>query len=300
MTIPPPETVTADTQPVRPFWRRRWNIRMMIVFYVMLVPLFLCGLCSVFYLVFPPAHVDLLVMGLDARKGEGFLARTDSIMLIGIDPAQLRVSVLSIPRDVFIEVPGYGSQRINTINLLAEEKVKGSGPTLLSESIAQDFGVRPDRYVRLNFQTFVDLVNAVGGVTIDVDRVIVDDSYPTEDGGTKVVRFESGVQTMDGERALIYARTRHSDDDYHRASRQQQVVSALASKLANPVHWLAVWNVLHSEVDTNLTLWDMVTLTPPAIANAGRYDELVLDRQYLKGAVPNHDLIKPWLIGRFQ
>jgi LCP family protein required for cell wall assembly len=256
------------------------------------------------YLVFPPPQTDILILGLDAREGEGYMARTDSIMLLGIDPAHLRASVLSIPRDVFIDVPGYGSQRINTINVLGEQDRQGGGVDLLIESLAQDFGVNIDRYVRLNFQGFVELVDAVGGLTIDVERAIVDDFYPTEDGGVQTIRFDSGLQYMNGERALQYARTRYADDDYHRAARQQQVLSALLGNLANPVRWPAVINVLNRHLDTNLTLWDMLRLAPPIVLNGGRFDQLVLNRDYLMGtadgvAVPDYSLILPWLESRF-
>src|SRR4029450_12144623 len=122
---------------------------------------------------------------------------------------------------------------------------QGRGADLLIESLAQDFGVQVDRYARLQFNGFVELIDAVGGVTIDVERSIVDDSYPTPDGGVTTVRFDSGVQHMDGEHALAYARTRHADDDYQRADRQQQVISALMSRMANPAYWPAVIAVLN-------------------------------------------------------
>jgi LCP family protein required for cell wall assembly len=277
----------------------------MLVFLALcLIPAFLCGICLVIYFVFPPQHLDVLVMGLDSRQSEGFASRTDSIMLLGIDPAQLRVSVLSIPRDLFIDVPDYGMQRINTVNVLGEQQVANYGPALLVSSIERNFGVKPERYVRLDFAAFVAIIDAVGGVTIDVERVLVDDAYPTEDGGVTTVRFESGVQNMDGERVLIYARTRHADDDYQRAKRQQQVLSALAAKLANPLVWPPVLSILGRSIDTDLTLIEMLTIMPPLVLNAGRFEQLVIDRDYISGtgdgyAVPNYALIAPWLDGRF-
>jgi LCP family protein required for cell wall assembly len=275
------------------------------LFAAVMIPVFLCGLSLIAYLVFPPAPLNILVVGVDGRGNEGFLSRTDSIMILGVDSRRLRVNVLSIPRDLFINTPGYGLQRINTINMLGEEKQKGDGPELLSAAIQQSFGIHIDRYVRLNFQSFIDLINAVGGVTIDVDRAIVDDAYPTDDYGTIRVRFDSGVQQMDGERALIYARTRHADDDYHRASRQQQVLAALMARLANPARWPAALRVLNGSVDTNLNIWDFVSSAPPVILNLGRFDQLVIDPKYSVGtkeghALPNYKLLDQWLQGRFK
>ncbi len=275
------------------------------LFALVMLPVFLCGLGLVVYLVFPPRHTDILILGVDARGNEGFVSRTDSIMLLGVDPSRLRVSLLSIPRDLFFETPGYGLQRVNTINVLGEQETPGSGPALLAESLAASLGVRPERYARLNFAAFVELVDVVGGVTVDVPRTLVDNNYPTEDGGVTTVRFESGLQHFDGAQALIYARTRYADDDYRRAERQQQIVSALVGKLVNPAHWPAALAVLNRAVDSDLTLGDLLALAPPVLLSGGRFDQLVIDRDYLRGtsagyAVPDYEKIAPWLEGRFE
>lgn len=297
----------ADTQPHRP-WRppqSRRGCALLAVLVALVLPLFLCGLTLVVYLVVPPPPTNILVLGVDVREPGSFASRADSIMLLGVNPGRLQVSLLSIPRDLFIEAPGYGLQRANTINFLGEQESAGGGASLMASSIEQSFGVRPHRYARLNFASFVELIDAVGGVTIDVERAIVDYNYPTENNGVMTVRFESGPQHMDGERALVYARTRYADDDYQRAGRQQQVVSALMWKLINPATWPAALGVVTRSVDTDLSLWDMLRLAPPVILSAGRFDQLVIDRDYILGtaqgyAVPNYDLIAPWLDGRFR
>lgn len=276
--------------------RRNWGCAL---FFALLVPVFLCGLCALVYLVFPPAPLDVLILGLDARPGEGNLARTDSILLMGINPSRLQSSLLSIPRDLFLDVPGYGLQRINTINVLGEMEGEGRGVPLVRESIAANFGVNVDRYALLNFEGFVELIDAVGGVMIDVERAITDDFYPTEDGGTIRVRFDPGLQHMDGERALIYARTRHADDDYARAGRQQQVIEAVALRLRNPANWPAAVAFLNRSVKTDLNLLDLVAIAPSIVLNAGRFERLVIDRSYITSrngvAVPNYAALSPWI-----
>ena len=271
----------------------------LVVFFLLITPVFLCGLAFVFYLVFPPAPMDILILGLDARPGEGFAARTDSVILLGVDPGRVRVSLVSIPRDLFIEVPGYGLQRINTVNVLGEQAQVGSGPDLVSSGITQDFGIRIDRYVRLNFEGFVELVDAVGGITVEVERAIVDNAYPLPDGSTTSVRFDPGTQVMDGERALIYARTRHGDDDYARANRQQQVIMALSRKLINPVYLPGAVAAMTRSVDTNMTLLDMMSVTPTILFNAGRFETLVIDRNWITSrdgvSVPNIAALQPGL-----
>ncbi len=275
----------------------------LILFAAIMTPIFLCGISLLIYLVIPPAPLDILVLGLDARPGEGFSTRTDSIILIGVEPARIQVSMLSVPRDLFITVPGYGLQRINTVNVLGEQERQGGGPALLSSAIAQDFGINVDRYARLNFDSFVQLIDAVGGITVEVDRAVVDNLYPLPDGGTTSIRFDPGTQVMDGERALIYARTRHGDDDYARANRQQQVIQALSSKLINPVNWLPAVGILTRSVDTDLTLGDVFTIAPAVLLNAGRFDRLVIDRDYITSrdgaAVPDFAQLQPWIEERF-
>jgi LCP family protein required for cell wall assembly len=274
-----------------------------VLFFLFITPVFLCGSALVFYLVFPPAPMDILILGLDARSGEGFAARTDSVILLGVDPGRVRVSMLSIPRDLFIDVPGYGLQRINTVNLLGEQAQVGSGPELVSSGIEQDFGIQIDRYVRLNFEGFVDLVNAVGGITVEVERAIVDNAYPLPDGGTTSVRFDPGTQVMDGERALIYARTRHGDDDYARANRQQQLILALSRELINPINLPGALAVITRSVDTDLNIIDMTSLTPTILLNAGRFDALVIDRNWITSrdqvSVPDFAVLQPWIVERF-
>ncbi len=270
-----------------------------------MLPVFLCGLGLLVYLIFPSSPLNVLVVGVDSRPGEGYLSRTDSNILVGIQPSHLRVSLLSIPRDLSIEVPGYGLQHINTANMLGEEKKKGSGPELLSAAISKSFGIQTERYVRMNFQGFVDIINAVGGVTITVDKTLVDYQYPTANYGTISVRFDPGTQHMDGERALIYARTRHADDDYQRANRQQQVIAALSVKLLNPLTWPAVVAALNRSVDTNLTVLDMAKIAPAVLLNAGRFDRKVIDRSLITAtaqgvAIPNYKLLAPWIDERFK
>ncbi len=282
---------------------RQLNWRIVILF-VFLTPVLLCSCSLLFYVIFPQPQTNILVLGVDSREGEGWLTRADSIMLVGVNPRRLQVSLMSIPRDLSISVPDYGLQRINTVNVLGEMEQAGRGPALTAIGIQESFGVQSDRYVRLDFNGFVDLINAVGGVTIDVEYAIVDSFYPTEDYGTMTVRFDPGIQYMDGERALQYARTRYSDDDYRRAGRQQQVVSALAGKLINPIYWPGAVAALNRNVDTDLGVFDLLRLGPPVIFSAGRFEQLVIDREYITATaegvvVPDYSKITPWLAGRF-
>lgn len=300
---PAPRQLHASKAPPR---RRRRRGCLMVGFVGFLISLLGCVASFALYVVFPPAPIDVLVLGVDVRPGEAQanITRTDSIMLAGIDPADMRLSLLSIPRDVFIQVPNYGLQRINAVNVLGELEEDGRGRELLAESIALNFQIQPDRYAMLNFQAFTALIDAVGGVDIEVEKVIVDYAYPTEDYGTRELRFDPGWQHMDGETALAYARTRHADNDYYRAGRQQQVVEALARKLLNPLHWPAAMTVIAANVETNLSPIDILQMVPPVLVSGGNFDQLVIDQDYLLSngdgtASPYYDKIREWTDGRF-
>jgi len=242
-------------------------------------------------------------MGLDSRGNEGYVTRSDTIMIVGIKPSHMDLSLLSIPRDLFINVPNYGLQRINTINVLGELEEQGTGPQLLSKSIEQDFGIGIDYYVRLDFQAFVALVDAVGGLDINVPYAVTDYQFPTDDYGTIEVHFDTGWQHMDGKRALTYARTRHADDDYRRAERQQLVVEALTKKLINPINWPVAWLTIQQNTETNLNPLNILGLIPPVLFGVGDMNRLVIDRNYiLPGdgySIPNYEAIKPFIEANF-
>ena len=166
------------------------------------VPAVLCIASLVIYIILPFPHTDILVLGVDSRDGDGWVTRADSVMLVGIDPNRLQVTMMSIPRDLSINVPNFGLQRINTVNMLGEMEEAGMGPALMKAGIKESFGIESERFVRLDFNGFVHLIDAVGGISINVERELIDHNYPTDDFGVITVKFEPGEQQMDGERAL--------------------------------------------------------------------------------------------------
>jgi LCP family protein required for cell wall assembly len=220
------------------------------------------------YIIAPPPRMNILLLGLDARSAEETATRTDTIILATVDPDEPYAGMLSIPRDLYLEVPGYGPNRINAAHVFGELEEPGQGIELAAATIEQSFGVEVHRYVRVNFEGFVAIVDAAGGLTIDVESYFIDYEYPTPDFGTIVIEFQPGRQVMDGERALQYARSRHGTSDLDRAQRQQQVVAALFRRLLSPAGLLrlpAVYRAFAQHVDTNLTLIDAVALAPAVI-----------------------------------
>ncbi len=188
----------------------------------------------------------VLLLGTDhaqvgGREGD---RHSDSIMLIRTDPGHHRLAYLSIPRDLLLDVPGHGQMKINAAYQIG-------GPALTMRTIraylGSDFQI--NHLVLVDFAAFKDLIDAIGGVTIDVPKPILsnrfDCPYPTQARCQEWQgwRFHKGKQTMDGKRALIYSRIRENrldpgENDLTRTARQQAVVEAIQSKLASPATFL--------------------------------------------------------------
>jgi LCP family protein required for cell wall assembly len=180
-------------------------------------------------------RVTVLVMGVDNRPGQT-VARTDSIMLMTIDPKTGSAGMLSFPRDLLIPVPAFNDTvKINTIHVYGEiRNYPGGGPAMLKDTVADLIGYPIDYYVRVNFDGFRQIIDLIGGVDIEVARDIRDDKFPDENYGYDPLFIPAGLQHMDGALALKYARVRHIDTDYQRAGRQQQVIMAVKDKITQP------------------------------------------------------------------
>ncbi len=211
----------------------------------------------------------VLIVGLDRRPGETGLAyRTDTMMLVSIDPANKTLGVLSIPRDLFVAIPGYSEpQRINTPMVLGELQRPGYGPDLLKQTVQYNFGIRVHDYVAIDFNTFITIVDSIGGVDLDVPYAISDTSYPDMNYGYDPFYIKAGLQHLDGKTALKYARTRHGDSDFNRAERQQAVLYAIRDRVLslNMMPQLiaqspTIWNAISSGLSTGLTFDQIIQL----------------------------------------
>jgi LCP family protein required for cell wall assembly len=172
--------------------------------------------------------LNVLLMGSDKRPGDGNW-RTDTLVLVSIDADRRRVGMLSVPRDLWVDIPGHGSGRINTADFLGQLAGRPDG-ALIKETVAANLGVPVDRFVRVNFQAFVGVVDALGGIELVVDCPIED--YFLSDGvaGPGPVSLDTGVHHVDGTTALRYARSRHSTSDFDRSRRQQRVLRAMVAR----------------------------------------------------------------------
>lgn len=177
--------------------------------------------------------INVLLMGTDERPQEYGSANTDTLILLTLDPATQQAGMLSFSRDLWVNVPALGEkEKINTIYGVGEQNgYSGGGPQLLMDTISSMIGQPIPYYIRINFDSFVQIVDMIGGIDINVPKTINDEEYPTADYGIETFHLDAGPQHLDGETALKYARTRHVDDDYGRQRRQQDVIRAVFDKI---------------------------------------------------------------------
>ncbi|HEM60712.1 MAG TPA: LytR family transcriptional regulator, partial [Chloroflexi bacterium] len=174
---------------------------------------------------------NVLIMGLDQRPGSGLPGRADVIMMARIDPLQESVVLLSIPRDLWVEIPGRGENRVNSAYFYGEfDGAPGGGPELMKRTIEHNFDVAIDYYGTLDFECFKRIIDILGGITVEVPEDIRDDLYPDDNYGYMRIFIPAGRQHMDGETALQYVRARHQTNDFSRMRRQQQVLLAVREK----------------------------------------------------------------------
>jgi len=171
--------------------------------------------------------MNILLLGTDTRPGISS-SRTDALVVVHLDPQARYASMLTLPRDLWVSIPGHGQARVNAAYPIGELQIgEGYGPALAKQTVGDLLGITIDRFVLIDLTGFKALIDQIGGVTIDVPAALDDPAYPSDDFKTIAVHFDAGLQHMDGERALIYARTRHADSDFGRNRRQQQVLMAI-------------------------------------------------------------------------
>ncbi|HEU5377939.1 MAG TPA: LCP family protein [Ktedonobacteraceae bacterium] len=210
-------------------------------------------------------RVNILLLGSDTdQKFQGnYIAQTD--IVVTIDPNSKTVGMLSIPRDFYINVPGYGLHKL-------DEAYGLGGVDLSRRTIEQDFGIPINYYAWVGLDGFIKVINTVSGVDVDVQHPIVDDNYPDDVGANandpyalKRLYLAPGPQHLDGPTALEYVRSRHADlvGDFGRSVRQQQVLGALKSKLVNPDIFGKLSDIakdLNGYVKTDMQLPDVLKL----------------------------------------
>lgn len=227
----------------------------------------------------PPIEVgafdlfNILLIGSDKRPN-AVDYRTDTLVIVSVNRTANSVSLLSLPRDLYVYIPKYGFDRINTAALWGDlYKLNGGGIQTLIATVRYNLGIRIDRFAQVNFEGFRTIIDQLGGIEIAVDCPITD--YRLREGANPNVlanyqpfTLKIGVHRMDGALALWYVRSRNGTSDFDRNRRQQAMLRAIFQALRErgQLEQLpALWQDLTEIVKTDLTLGDLLSLLPIAL-----------------------------------
>ena len=257
---------------------------------------FLIILLVVYFLA--PLRTNILLLGMDDSPERGAVGRTDTIILTTIIPMRPYIGMLSIPRDLWVNVPGVGEQRINTAYFFAEAGETGAGSQAAMQTIHENFGIPVHYYALVHMYGLVAAVDALEGVDLRLNSPI---------GG-----WEAGNYHVNGTQALEFVRERSSSDDFSRMERSQILMISLADRILQPESWTRLPDFLYSAlraVDTNIPLWQIprlafVVVRAPFFGIDSRVitREMVVPFQTSGGAqvlAPNWEAINPILLEMF-
>jgi LCP family protein required for cell wall assembly len=215
------------------------------------------------------SRVNILLMGLDYSdvQANDKYSRTDSMILVTVDPVTKTAGMLSIPRDMWVNIPGFDYGKINTAYRVGNsQNVPGGGAALVMATVEQFLGVPVQYYAVIDFTAFVKFIDAMGGLTLNVPVAVHELSIVGKPG---IFVIHPGVQNLDGATTLAYARARYDTEggDYDRAKRQQQVIMAIRQQILdfNMLPTLiaqapTLYKDISGGIRTNLTLDQVIRL----------------------------------------
>jgi LCP family protein required for cell wall assembly len=206
----------------------------------------------------PEGQVNILILGSDWRPTGGY--RTDVFMLLSLYPKQGSASIISFPRDLYVNLPGIGNQRINVAHPYG-------GFELTTAMLEVYFNVTADHYIMTNFDGIKNIINSLGGIDVNVGMTLTDHcKLPQSDAASNSTVYP-GINYMNGDTALWYVRSRYSTSDLDRTRRAQEVMLALFSKMMSldaVTRAPELYNLYSSAVETDMTIGDILPLVPLA------------------------------------
>lgn len=197
------------------------------------------------YLFFPLNHT-LLILGIDRAFENTAIGRSDTNLLVAVRPLSGTASVLSVPRDLWVTIPGHGENRINAAHFFGENEQAGTGPQLAVETMEYNLNVNIDRYIRIQLEKFPQVVDAMGGVDLQLE--------------SNMAGYSAGTHHLNGEQALAFVRSRAGSDDFFRMAQGQVFLKSFIQTLLKPAAWPRLPQIVFAAietVDTNIPLWQM-------------------------------------------
>jgi polyisoprenyl-teichoic acid--peptidoglycan teichoic acid transferase len=260
---------------------------------------FILPILAILVYLFAPLRSNILILGVDGGLGRGDLGRTDTIILMTVSPLQPKVGMLSIPRDLWVAQPDGSENRINTAFFFAEAERPGSGARATGRVVYQNFGVPVHYTVVLRMDGVIDIIDALGGIDITLDR--------------PQAGFSAGVHRINGMQALIFARNRSDGDDFGRMAQGQILLRGVISEMLKPSAWGNLPNFLiavQNAAEIDVPVWQLPRLALALLrAGPGGIDSRVIDRELVSpfttsgGARvlrPNWEAIRPILLEMFR
>ena len=239
-------------------------------------------------------RLNILLFGFDTRLQDPSAPRTDTLMLLSWNLETNALDILSIPRDLWVPVPGFPPTKINLVYSLGQSvPATGGGERLLVDTLSAFLNQPIEHYAWVDFDGFVRIIDLLGGIDIHVPWAIYDDKYPTPNYGVEVFELPAGPQHLDGATTLKYARTRTQDGDYGRIGRQQAVIGAVLRQVSDPNNAAAllaaapdIIRTLRGNFGTDMNVARMLQLAQRGAAatpQTGR--RLILDRHHGEEAI---------------
>lgn len=213
-------------------------------------------------------HTNILLLGTGGEGHDG-ADLTDTIIIASINQKTNAITLLSIPRDLYITDKKVGGMRINNLYYAGKKDLGDAeiGLTMLKNHVKEITNIPINYYVKIDFRGFKEMIDAVGGIDVNVPEAVYDPMYPRgEDIGYETFSIASGLQHLDGTTALKYARSRHSSSDFNRSKRQQIILYALKEKaekmgiLSDTGKIQNLYDALRSYLDTDLSTREIITL----------------------------------------
>ncbi|HAY84748.1 MAG TPA: hypothetical protein DCY42_07440 [Chloroflexi bacterium] len=243
--------------------RRGWRV---FVFLVLVVAVYL----------FFPSQDTILILGIDRAFENTAIGRSDTNILLSVRSLPGSVSVLSIPRDLWVSIPNYGENRINAAHFFGEGEQSGKGPQLAVTTIEENFGVQVDHYLRIQLEKFPLVVDAMGGVELQLE--------------TNMAGYPAGTHLLNGTQALAFVRDRAGTDDFFRMIQGQVFLSSFIKTLLKPTTWFRAPQIvlaLLETIDTNIPIWKM-----PRLAAAMLHSFLF---EKIEFVLIQREMVTPWV-----
>lgn len=241
-------------------WQHSFAKQLLAVMTILMAVVLLGG-CGLFGKDKVQKPINIVVMGVDHREGD--VGRSDSLFVLSINREDNIMTMLSIPRDSMVQIPGHGWDKINHAYAYGEEK-------LTRRTVENLLDVKIDYLVKLDTKGVEKIIDAIGGVEIDVEKRMKYED-PWDDDGGLVIDLKPGEQTLDGERAVQYIRYRDEEGDIGRAKRQQKFLTAAMDSVASPLTLFRLPRIVYaciSAIDTDMPTIEMVKLFPTVVIAA--------------------------------